>query len=517
MNDEALALTEELSNAYEELSLLYEMGDALSSLSPDDILSRSVEKAFEFIRPDVCAAFLLSGQTLKPFASKSRNGAEPLTNFSARGGKGVLGNVAKTGKALLVNEERHLSAAEKKAGWKKILAAPLSGENATYGVLSVMACAEEPSFFSQQKKLLSALSRQAGLSLENAYLFENLKKENAVVEAILTNVTDAVFAFNEGLQCVHASGEACRLIHLEKDSVQGKNAKEIFKGADGMKVLRFLRAFPLMQPVQKEFTLSLDGDLEQFRAGGLTLADSNGKPYLKILVLHNITEVVRTQKIMAWQDIARKLAHELKNPLTPIRLNAEALQDEDLQNAPNFKPLLMKFTDVIIKEVDRLKNLVDEFHNFGRLPQPRLEDVDMHTFLKDVLDLYRFSDNIKFIWKPDDSHEPVVFADPNQLKQVFINLVKNAMEAMPQGGEITLTVRAEGKKVSVEVKDTGSGMPKEILEHIFDPYYTTKKTGTGLGLSLVHRIVTDHKGEIKVSSKPKQGTLFTVRLPLKER
>lgn len=514
--DEVLALTEELSNAYEELSLLYEVGDALSSLSPEDILKQSVEKAFDFIHPQQCAAFLLSDHTLRLHQMKTANGGKTAGRFSARSGQGVLGKVAQTRKAMLVNEEKSLSAGEKKAGWKKILAAPISGKDAVYGVLAVMDGRAEHSFYSQQKKLLSALSRQAGLSLENAYLFEDLKKENQMVEAILTNVTDAVMAFNEKMNCVLASGEACRLLHAARENIMRKSAKEIFTG-DAGKIFSFLRALPPMQPVQREFTLTLNGDVGQFRAGGLTLADARGKPYLKILVLHNITEVVRTQKIMAWQEIARKLAHELKNPLTPIRLNAEALQDEDLQNAPQFKTLLMKFTNVIIHEVDRLKNLVDEFHNFGRLPQPRLEDVDLHALLQEVLDLYRFSENIKFVWAPEKAPAPVVFADPGQLKQVFINLVKNAMEAMPQGGQIGISVCVEGKKAAVEVKDTGSGMPKDVLEHIFDPYYTTKKTGTGLGLSLVHRIVTDHKGEIKVSSKPKQGTLFTVKLPLKER
>lgn len=515
MDSEVLALTEELSNAYEELSLLYDLSDALSSLSPADVLKQSVEKAYDFIHPAECVALLLENNRLMIRGIKSARKGNIPPHFSLKTGEGVIGRAAQTGKSMLVNEAKNLSAKEKKAGWRRILAAPLSGKDKIYGVLAVVSGRKSDSFFSQQKKLLTALARQTGLSLENAYLIENLKKENQTTEAILTNVTDAVLAFNENMQCVLASGEALHLLHREKEDVVQKHAKEIFRG-DAAKILRFLRSLSPMQPMQKEFTLSLNGEVGQFRAGGLTLLDSLQKPYLKILVLHNVTDLVRTQKIIAWQDIARKLAHELKNPLTPIRLNAEALQDKDLQRAPNFKTMLVKFTDVIIKEVDRLKNLVDEFHSFGRLPQPKLQDVNLHALLDEVLELYHFSDNIKFVKKWDEKI-PLLFADPDQLKQVFINLIKNAMEAMPQGGGIHVETRVDGRRVIAEVRDTGTGMPKEVVEKIFDPYYTTKKTGTGLGLSLVHRIITDHRGEIKVTSKSGKGTTFTIALPMKER
>lgn len=515
MDKEILALTEELSNTYEELSLLYELGDAFFSLSASDVLKQSVEKAYTCIHSTECAAFLREGTRLVVCEQKSSDGKKLPLRFSFKAGEGVIGKVAQTGRTMLVNEAKNLSAKEKKAGWTKVLAAPLSGKDKIYGVLAVTAGRGNGAFFSQQKKLLTALARQAGLSLENAYLFENLQKENQTIEAILTNVTDAVLAFDKNLKCVLASGEALRLLELEKEDTLKKKAMEIFKG-ESVKIQRFLRSLSPMQPLYKELMLNLNGEVGQFRVGGLTLLDKEKKPYLKILVLHNITELVRTQKIMAWQDIARKLAHELKNPLTPIRLNAEALQDKDFQRAPNFKTMLVKFTDVIIKEVDRLKNLVDEFHSFGRLPQPKLASVNLHALLEDVLELYRFSDTIKFIKTWTNVKTPLIFADPDQLKQVFINLIKNAMEAMPQGGEIYMTTCVEGKKAVVAVRDSGAGMPKEVLEKIFDPYYTTKKTGTGLGLSLVHRIIMDHHGEIKVTSYAGKGTTFTILLPLKE-
>lgn len=515
MTDEILSLTEELSNAYEELSLLYEIGDALSLLSPGEVLKQAVEKAYDFIHPAECVAFLAENSRLVVREMKASDERKFPSRLMFKPGEGVIGKTAQSGKTLLVNEMKNLSAKEKNAGWAKVLAAPLAGKDKIYGVLAVTALCGDASFFSQQKKLLTALARQAGLSLENAYLFENLQKENQTIEAILTNVTDAVLTFNENLQCVLASGEALRLLHLEKEEAAQKTMKEIFR-SEAVKIRRFLHSLHPMQPLHREMTLSLNGEIGQFRVGGLSLLDHEKNPYLKILVLHNITDIIRTQKIMAWQDVARKLAHELKNPLTPIRLNAEALQDEDLQNSPNFKTMLVKFTDVIIKEVDRLKNLVDEFHSFGRLPQPKLQDVNLHALLDEVLELYQFSDNVKFIKKWDEK-TPFLFADPDQLKQVFINLVKNAMEAMPHGGEIHVETRVDGRKVTADVGDTGTGMPKEVVEKIFDPYYTTKKTGTGLGLSLVHRIVTDHHGEIKVASKQGKGTTFMITLPLKER
>jgi two-component system nitrogen regulation sensor histidine kinase NtrY len=219
--------------------------------------------------------------------------------------------------------------------------------------------------------------------------------------------------------------------------------------------------------------------------------------------------------VAAWREVARRLAHEIKNPLTPIQLSAERLR-RNLASAPSqAKALVDECTSTIIGEVESLKGLVDEFSQFARMPSPRTMPTDLARLITDTLALYRglFSDvQIEQRFAPD---LPLVRVDAEQMKRVVINLVDNAIEAMERRGHILVEIQPDpaNSVVRIVVADDGPGIPAGEREKLFLPYYSTKRRGSGLGLAIVRRIVAEHGGSIDVGDNTPRGTRFTIELP----
>jgi nitrogen fixation/metabolism regulation signal transduction histidine kinase len=228
-------------------------------------------------------------------------------------------------------------------------------------------------------------------------------------------------------------------------------------------------------------------------------------------------KIMQTEKVAAWQEIAQRLAHEIKNPLTPIKLSAQRLLKRYNENPEDFERVLDSSVGSIIREVDNLDNLLTEFRNFSRLPAPRRESVVLITVIREVVSTYRYTiDKIAINW--NEVPESISLSlDRGQIKQVFANLIRNAVDAMPKGGELTfradLVKKGNTKYCRIQIEDTGEGIRKEDFNQVFNPYYTTKSHGTGLGLSIVERIISDHKGQIWFESEPGIGTTFFIDLP----
>ncbi|HVE83257.1 MAG TPA: ATP-binding protein [Myxococcales bacterium] len=222
--------------------------------------------------------------------------------------------------------------------------------------------------------------------------------------------------------------------------------------------------------------------------------------------------LVAAERVAAWQEVARRLAHEIKNPLTPIRMSLETLQAANAENNPRFPALFQESAHVVLEEVDRLKRIVDEFTRFARLPKPQLQELDLGELVQQVVTLYA-SPPPGITLEP--ALEPGLLArgDRDQLTQVLVNLVKNAQEAMPGGGKIWVRARARDGHAVIEVEDTGPGVKPEDRTHIFEPYFTTKGTGTGLGLAIAARVCQEHGGSLEVDGEPGKGALFRVTLP----
>jgi two-component system nitrogen regulation sensor histidine kinase NtrY len=266
------------------------------------------------------------------------------------------------------------------------------------------------------------------------------------------------------------------------------------------------------------------------------LMDSTDQRTGWVLVLDDVTELLRVEKMTAWQEVARRMAHEIKNPLTPIQLSAERLlrryrQTSQENHVPeslpeawqvdfaSFGSLLEECVRTISHEAASLKNLVDEFSRFARLPAVRPEDADLHRILEHTLTLYNGRIQDVRVVKSLDADIPILRLDPEQIKRVFINLFDNALEAMagsphPKVLEVRTSRRLRQRTVRVEISDTGRGFPKEYQDSLFLPYFSTRKGGTGLGLAIVRQIITDHFGHVRAEPRLPLGTRIIIDLPL---
>jgi nitrogen fixation/metabolism regulation signal transduction histidine kinase len=231
--------------------------------------------------------------------------------------------------------------------------------------------------------------------------------------------------------------------------------------------------------------------------------------------------LVQAERVASWREMARRLAHELKNPLFPIQLSVETLRRAlDRRDAPaaggDFERLFRESSDTILEELASLRRIIDDFSRFARMPAPRLGPTDLNDVVERALALYRPQAGTVAVEADLDPALPRVQADAELLARALGNLVKNALEAMPGGGRLALRTRVRDGGVGVEVEDSGPGLTGEQRTRLFTPYYTTKPGGTGLGLAIVQGVVSDHGGRIDVWSEPGAGTRFTIVLPTGE-
>lgn len=229
----------------------------------------------------------------------------------------------------------------------------------------------------------------------------------------------------------------------------------------------------------------------------------------------------RAERIAAWREIARRVAHEIKNPLFPIQMSMETLRKGFRTKHPQLEEIVEESTRTVLEEVRALNQIVTEFSDFARLPSPKTAPVDPLELLDYARALFTGSTIPILLDRPALTALalPKVIADREQLSRSLLNLVKNAIEAMPAGGDGKIELSAERETrgmragVTLIVRDNGQGMPEEVRKQIFTPYFTTKKEGTGLGLAIVDRIIQEHQGTIDVESEPGRGTTFRVWLP----
>jgi len=211
------------------------------------------------------------------------------------------------------------------------------------------------------------------------------------------------------------------------------------------------------------------------------------------------------------------LAHEIKNPLSTVQLNLQLLR-EDLGHEENMNPRIVSRLETVQRETSRLRETLDDFLKYaGKLEVDR-KPTELNNLLEDLVDFFTPQAQLhKVQLRLQRSPEELIAAiDPKLIKQAILNLMLNAIQAMPNGGELILTLRQENDQAMIDIVDTGSGISAETIAKIFDAYYSTKKGGTGLGLAMTRRIVLEHGGEISISSEPGKGSIFTVRLPLRQ-
>jgi len=237
-------------------------------------------------------------------------------------------------------------------------------------------------------------------------------------------------------------------------------------------------------------------------------------------LLEQRERAIQAERVAAWRELARRLAHELKNPLFPLQITVENMRKARQEAPPEFEEIFQEGTQMLLGELANLRAIVGQFSDFARMPPPELQEVGVNQAVQNVIKLFEAQ------WKSKErpaievvtelhADLPLIQADPEQLGRALRNLVLNALDAMPQGGRLTLRTRPSEAGVRIEISDTGQGLTGEECSRLFTPYYTTKQHGTGLGLAIVQSVVSDHKGRIWVESKPGAGATFVLDLPAK--
>jgi nitrogen fixation/metabolism regulation signal transduction histidine kinase len=229
--------------------------------------------------------------------------------------------------------------------------------------------------------------------------------------------------------------------------------------------------------------------------------------------------LVQSERVAAWRELARRLAHELKNPLFPLQLTVENLLRAREAGPEQFEEVFRESTTTLLAEIANLKTIIGRFSDFSKMPAPQLQPVDLNEMVRSVAQLFqgqfqRDPGKIEPLLQLDSV--PPVSADPVLLRRVVENLVLNAIDAMPKGGTLTFRTSTRDKYAVLELSDTGVGLTPEECERVFTTYYTSKQHGTGLGLAIVQSVISDHKGTITVSSRKNEGTTFHVELPIAE-
>ncbi|MCF6237557.1 MAG: HAMP domain-containing histidine kinase [Candidatus Marinimicrobia bacterium] len=224
----------------------------------------------------------------------------------------------------------------------------------------------------------------------------------------------------------------------------------------------------------------------------------------------NRERLIEGEKQTIWQEMARAMAHEIKNPLTPIRLAAQRLEAKYYEGAQNLPEVLEKSMRVINEEVDNLQALVNAFSGFAKMPEAQFEQYDLNQQLRDISDQY--SDDAQIELKLDPELK-VIHADTMQMKQVLVNLIQNAIQACPGESHLKLSTKVQDRACLIQITDHGQGISDADLVKIFEPYFTTKKKGTGLGLAIVRRIIRQHGGDIRAFSALGEGSTFEISLP----
>jgi nitrogen fixation/metabolism regulation signal transduction histidine kinase len=272
---------------------------------------------------------------------------------------------------------------------------------------------------------------------------------------------------------------------------------------------------------QTDILLCLEGAQHSLVCRGVALPELTDGTQGYVLVFDDISEVLQAEHDAAWSEVARRLAHEIKNPLTPIQLSAERLQRRlkpvlDEESAE----LLQRMSQTIINQVDTMKKMVDAFSEYARVPEIRLKEVDINSLIREVAELYRVNtSSTKIVLELHNN--PVLLVDTDRMRRLLINLIKNALEAVEKQDESVLTISSviesidnENKQFLLTLSDNGPGIDEDLLPHLFEPYKTTKTKGSGLGLAIVKRIVEEHNGRVIAINNKSGGAIINIYLPL---
>lgn len=360
--------------------------------------------------------------------------------------------------------------------------------------------------------LVNSFNEMIG-KLDRAYA--QLSERNILLERMFSNITSGIIFIgsNGKIFKINKAGE--EILQISRDKLEGKHYTEILEFVESEELKEFIKKLSQerIYEVSKDLNIKIKGRNKIIRARIVSLREFEETVATGILVVFDdITDIVKAQQAIAWEEVARRLAHEIKNPLTPIKLATERLIKKWKNKDEEFDKVFEKSTQTIISEVESLKNLIDAFQKLGKLPEIKKEPVNPITLIENVIELYRGYKDVNISLVSQGEIKPVLL-DPHEFKRVLINIIDNAIKAMNAKGEITISVKLNNS-LQIEIADTGPGVDDEIKEKLFLPYFSRNKEGTGLGLAIARKIVAEHDGKISVMDNKPHGTIFKIEVPV---
>ena len=345
-----------------------------------------------------------------------------------------------------------------------------------------------------------------------------LEQRRLYMEIVLANVAAGVVSADARGRILTINKSAERMLNINAERIIGKYYREILSAENKKIVDAFIRNEGLLRKgfMNKQIRMTAGNRQLTLLVSLNVLQDDRGGYLGLVAVFEDLTEIEKAQRMAAWREVARRIAHEVKNPLTPIQLSAqrlkkrygEKLSDEDAK-------VFLECTEMIVTQVDELKRLVNEFSNFARMPAANPVPSNIDGIIEESLTLYREAHKeISFVFNRSEK-APIFNLDREQMKRVMINLLDNAIEAMEGHGEVVIDLDYDSvlKMVRIEVADSGPGIDPQNKVRLFEPYFSTKKHGTGLGLAIVSTIISDHDGFIRVKDNRPKGAKFVIELP----
>ncbi len=345
-----------------------------------------------------------------------------------------------------------------------------------------------------------------------------LERRRKYMEIVLKNVAAGVISIDGKGMVTTINTSAERMLEVKGDGVLEKDFSEVLPKEFVEEIKGLLNELKSSRKdsLEKQITLHLQDKSLSLMVNLTALKDEEGKPLGFLAVFDDLTQLIKAQRMAAWREVARRIAHEIKNPLTPIQLSAQRLRKRYMEKLQHDGTIFDECTRTIVKQVEELKEMVNEFSNFARMPASNPTPNHLNEIIEESLLLFKEAHkDVRFEFIPCEL--PVFNLDRDQMKRVMINLIKNSLAAIDQGGEIKIQTSYDPtlQIVRLEVSDNGIGIPDEDKGRLFEPYFSTKKSGTGLGLTIVNAIITDHNGYIRVRDNKPKGTTFLIELPVR--
>ena len=360
------------------------------------------------------------------------------------------------------------------------------------------------------------------LNIQHAH--EDLKRTNVeldrrrnYIETILDNIGAGVVSVDKKGTITTFNKAAEKILNLKNENVFGSSYHDAFDFSYYQAIRKLSKSMNAQnkESIEEQIELRVGENNLTLLVNVQILRGAARKYRGLVIVFEDLTHLMKTQKIAAWKEVAQGIAHEIKNPLTPIQLNTQRLKKKYYENREDFDRVFDESINIITQEVEGMKELLNEFLRFSRMPTPNPRPTSLHKIIDDILISYSEHDKNLKIKKNFDPNLGVAHIDPEQIRRVFINLFENATDAIEMGGSIHISTRVLQKEkiVRIEFSDDGAGISPADRDKLFLPHFTTKKRGTGLGLAIVNRIIVDHNGSIQVRDNHPKGTVFVIDLP----